>query len=74
MNDNIDQNNREYIKKENDEIEILIDEVMENFYSHIEDFMKSIQNEKDEEERKRKEEEERKKKEEEERKKRAREA
>ena len=67
---NIDQNNREYIKKENDEIEILIDEVMENFYSHIEDFMKSIQNEKDEEERKRKEEEERKKKEEEERKKR----
>ena len=66
---NIDQNNREYLKKENDEINILVDEVMENFYSHIEEFMKSVQSEKDEEEKRKKEEEERKKREEERRKK-----
>ena len=66
---NINQNNREYIKKENEEIDNLVDEVIDNFYNHIEEFMKTIQQEKDEYERLKKEEEERIKKEEEEKRK-----
>ena len=63
---NINENDKELLKKINVEIETITEEVCDNFYQHIENFVKSIQVEKEEYEKKIKEEEELKKKEEEE--------
>jgi len=63
---NIDENDKELLKKINDEIEIITEEVCDNFYNHIEDLKISIEKEKEEEEERRKKEEEEKRKKEEE--------
>ena len=67
---NVDENDKEFLKEINNEIEIITEEVCDNFYKHLEDLKNSIEKEKEEEEeRKKQEEEEKRKKEEEEKRK-----
>ena len=44
---NVNENDKELLKKINIEIETITEEVSDNFYHHIEDFVKSIQGEKE---------------------------
>ena len=53
---NINENNKELLKKLNDEIDIIVEEVCDNYYHHIEKLIKSIEEEKEEIERKKEEE------------------